>query len=105
MKKIGLASDHAGFELKEYVKTYLTAKGIEFVDYGTHNTDSCDYPDYADKTCAAGIQSVPRRESRADTGAPIPSRPRAGRAVQTPEAQTPDESPGSAQARPRFPCR
>ena len=47
MKKIGLASDHAGFELKEYVKTYLTAKGIEFVDYGTHNTDSCDYPDFA----------------------------------------------------------
>ena len=47
MKIIGLASDHAGYELKEYVKTYLTAKGIEFVDYGTHNTDSCDYPDFA----------------------------------------------------------
>lgn len=47
MKKIGLASDHAGYELKEYVKTYLTAKGLEFTDYGTHSTASCDYPDFA----------------------------------------------------------
>ena len=47
MKTIGLASDHAGFELKEYVKTYLTEKGIEFIDYGTDSTASCDYPDFA----------------------------------------------------------
>ena len=40
MKTIGLASDHAGFELKEYVKTYLTEKGIEFIDYGTDSTAS-----------------------------------------------------------------
>lgn len=45
MKKIGLASDHAGFELKEYVKTWLKAKNYPFEDFGTYSTDSCDYPD------------------------------------------------------------
>lgn len=47
MKKIGLASDHAGFELKEYVKTWLKAKNYTFEDFGTYSTDSCDYPDFA----------------------------------------------------------
>lgn len=44
---IGLASDHAGYALKEYVKTYLTAKGVEYKDYGTYSEESCDYPDFA----------------------------------------------------------
>ncbi len=44
---IGLACDHAGYELKQYVKQYLTEKGIPFKDYGTDSTESCDYPDYA----------------------------------------------------------
>ncbi len=44
---IGLACDHAGYELKQYVKQYLTEKGIPFKDYGTGSTESCDYPDYA----------------------------------------------------------
>jgi ribose 5-phosphate isomerase B len=47
MKIIGLASDHAGYELKEYVKQWLAAKGWEYKDFGTYSTDSCDYPDYA----------------------------------------------------------
>lgn len=47
MKKIGLASDHAGFELKEYVKTWLKAKNYPFEDFGTYSTDCCDYPDFA----------------------------------------------------------
>ena len=47
MKKIGLASAHAGFELKEYVKSRLKAKNYQFEDFGTHSTDSCDYPDFA----------------------------------------------------------
>ena len=47
MKQIGLASDHAGFELKQYVKQWLEAKGWEYKDFGTYSTDSCDYPDYA----------------------------------------------------------
>ena len=47
IKTIGLASDHAGYELKEFVKTYLQEKGIEFQDFGTYSTASCDYPDFA----------------------------------------------------------
>ena len=43
MKKIGLASDHAGYPLKEQVKEWLTAMGYEFVDFGTHSTESCNY--------------------------------------------------------------
>ena len=46
---IGLASDHAGFQLKQYVKEYLAARGYESEDYGCFNEESCDYPDYAHK--------------------------------------------------------
>ena len=46
MTKIGLASDHAGFPLKQLVAQLLKEKGIETIDYGTYSTDSCDYPDY-----------------------------------------------------------
>ena len=35
MKLIGLASDHAGYELKEYVKHWLDTKGWEYKDFGT----------------------------------------------------------------------
>lgn len=44
---IGLASDHAGYPLKEQVKEWLTAKGYAYEDFGTHSTDSCDYPEFA----------------------------------------------------------
>lgn len=47
--KIGIGSDHGGFELKEYIKEYLEEKGFEYVDYGTHSLDSVDYPDYGQK--------------------------------------------------------
>lgn len=47
MKTIGLASDHAGFELKQFVKEWLEKKGWEYKDFGTYSTDSCDYPDFA----------------------------------------------------------
>ncbi|MDD4609552.1 MAG: ribose 5-phosphate isomerase B [Bacteroidaceae bacterium] len=47
MKTIGLASDHAGYELKEFVKEWLTAKGLTYKDFGTNNEESCDYPDFA----------------------------------------------------------
>ena len=46
-KIIGLASDHAGFELKQYVKKYLDERGVEYKDYGTYSEESCDYPDFA----------------------------------------------------------
>lgn len=47
MNTIGLCSDHAGFELKEYVKQILDAKGLPYKDFGTYSADSCDYPDFA----------------------------------------------------------
>ncbi|MDR2763947.1 MAG: ribose 5-phosphate isomerase B [Tannerella sp.] len=47
MKTIGLASDHAGFELKQVVKACLEANGYVYKDFGTFTSDSCDYPDYA----------------------------------------------------------
>lgn len=47
MKTIGLASDHAGFELKQYVKQWLEAKGWAYKDFGTYSAESCDYPDFA----------------------------------------------------------
>jgi len=47
MKKIILASDHAGFELKEYIKKFLLKKRKKIFDLGTKNSNSVDYPDYA----------------------------------------------------------
>ncbi len=47
MKKIGLASDHAGYALKQFVKTWIEAKGWEYTDYGCYSEESCDYPDFA----------------------------------------------------------
>lgn len=44
---VGLASDHAGYPLKEYVKQYLDARDIRWKDFGTNSEASCDYPDYA----------------------------------------------------------
>lgn len=44
---IGLSADHAGFELKEYVKSLLDARGIAYKDFGTCSLESCDYPDFA----------------------------------------------------------
>ncbi len=45
-KTIGLASDHAGYPLKEQVKEWLTSLGYNYKDYGTYSTDSCNYPDF-----------------------------------------------------------
>lgn len=47
MKTIGLACDHAGYELKEFVKELVESKGISCKDFGTYSTDSCDYADFA----------------------------------------------------------
>ena len=49
MKKIVIASDHAGYSLKEYVKNFLLKKKILLKDIGTGSEDSVDYPDYAHK--------------------------------------------------------
>lgn len=47
IRRIGLCSDHAGYETKEYIKQLLTALGHDIVDYGTHSSERADYPDYA----------------------------------------------------------
>lgn len=46
--KIGIASDHRGYKLKEEIKKKLGNK-YEIIDYGTYSTESTDYPDYAFK--------------------------------------------------------
>ena len=46
-QKIAIGSDHAGYRMKEEVKALLQGMGIEATDYGTHSTDSTDYPDFA----------------------------------------------------------
>ena len=49
MKKIFISSDHAGFKLKEEIKSHLSKKKISFKDLGPFNDDRVDYPDYAHK--------------------------------------------------------
>jgi ribose 5-phosphate isomerase B len=44
---IGVASDHAGFDLKKVVTKYLTQEGYAFEDIGCNSNERCDYPDYA----------------------------------------------------------
>jgi ribose 5-phosphate isomerase B len=46
-KKVAMAADHAGYELKESLKAYLKNLGFTISDFGTHSTESTDYPDYA----------------------------------------------------------
>ncbi len=48
---IAIGADHGGYELKEGIKKYLAEKGIKYEDAGTHNGDSVDYPDIAEKVC------------------------------------------------------
>lgn len=46
--KIAIGSDHGGYELKEKIKQYLTDElSVSYLDFGTYNTNRCDYPDYA----------------------------------------------------------
>jgi len=52
--KIALAADHAGFALKEQLAAELRRLGHEPLDFGTHGSESCDYPDFA----IPAVQSV-----------------------------------------------
>ena len=45
-KVLVIASDHGGFELKEFLKNKLSEKGYQVKDFGTDSNDSVDYPDY-----------------------------------------------------------
>jgi ribose 5-phosphate isomerase B len=49
LKKIFISSDHAGFKLKEEIKSHLLKKKLYFQDLGPFNDDRVDYPDYAHK--------------------------------------------------------
>lgn len=58
--KLRIASDHAGFELKELLKSEF--KDIEWVDLGPANTDSTHYPKYAQKLCEEVLDNTPPEE-------------------------------------------
>lgn len=51
--KLAIASDHAGFPLKEYLKKNFAAQQIEWIDLGTYSEDSVDYPDFGKKIADA----------------------------------------------------
>lgn len=51
--RIAFGSDHAGYELKEELKAFLSRSQIDYKDFGTYNQESCDYPDYVEKVCEA----------------------------------------------------
>lgn len=48
-----IGSDHAGYDMKEIVKEYLTSLGHSYKDHGTNSAASTDYPDYAHAVAAA----------------------------------------------------
>lgn len=52
-KPIAIGADHAGFEYKTIIADLLRSKGFEVKDYGTHSTDSVDYPDFAHPVASA----------------------------------------------------
>ncbi len=58
IKKIIIGSDHAGYNLKQKVKSHLEARGIEVVDVGTDSTDSCNYTVFAHALCEAVTSGV-----------------------------------------------
>lgn len=60
MKTILIASDHAGFILKEKLNRFLAKKSFSVKDLGTDSRDSCDYPDFA--ACLA--QNISRRKCK-----------------------------------------
>lgn len=52
---LAIGCDHAGFELKNYLKEALTAAGHKVLDYGTTSPESCDYPDFAHQVAMSVI--------------------------------------------------
>ena len=52
---IGVASDHAAFPLKQFVKQYLEEKGLPYKDYGTYSEESCNCAEFGHKL-AEGIE-------------------------------------------------
>ncbi len=60
---IAIGSDHGGFALKQEIMKHLEERQLEYIDFGTYSSDSCDYPQYgaavgravADGSCERGI--------------------------------------------------
>jgi ribose 5-phosphate isomerase B len=52
-KPIAIGSDHAGFDYKEDLISFLEGKGLPFKDFGTYSKDSVDYPDFAHPVASA----------------------------------------------------
>ena len=60
---IAIGSDHGGFALKQEIMKHLEERKLEYIDFGTYSSDSCDYPQYgaavgravADGSCERGI--------------------------------------------------
>ncbi len=59
---VAVAADHAGYALKEQIRSLLESRGLTVIDLGPHSTDSVDYPVYADFLAAA------LADGRADRG-------------------------------------
>lgn len=55
--KIGIASDHGGFELKQELTKKLEEKGYTIINYGTDSKDRVDYPKYAFRVCKSVINN------------------------------------------------
>ena len=53
LQKIGLASDHAGYELKEYVRKLLDEENVPYIDYGTYSAESASYAVYGHRLAKA----------------------------------------------------
>ena len=63
IRKIAIAADHGGYDLKEDIKTFVIENlNIEWIDLGTHSTESVDYPEYGFKMAKAITDGM------ADTG-------------------------------------
>ena len=60
---IAIGSDHGGFALKQEIMKHLEERKLEYIDFGTYSSDSCDYPQYgaavgravASGSCERGI--------------------------------------------------
>jgi ribose 5-phosphate isomerase B len=52
-KPIAIGSDHAGFDYKEDLISFLEGRELAFKDFGTNSKDSVDYPDYAHPVCGS----------------------------------------------------
>jgi ribose 5-phosphate isomerase B len=51
--RIALGSDHAGWDVKEELKKFLSISKTDYKDFGCYNEQPCDYPDYTVKVCEA----------------------------------------------------